>query len=111
MCAAMGKLPGQRSPTIIFAKAPKELDVSKPKRENGRPLAKCGGYSPSGCWAGAYSNDDIFFLESCIYSMVCANSDELFTVQERQPFHCHISERGMRQLQRYLTSQPGTRKG
>ena len=63
-CAAMGKLPGQRSPTVIFAKAPSELDIAKSRRERGRPLNKCGGYSPSGCWAGAYANDDIYFLES-----------------------------------------------
>ena len=107
MCAAMGRLPGQRSPTIIFAKAPSELDISTPKRSGGRPLEKCGGYSPAGCWAGAYANDDIYFLETCLYSMVCANNDELFRVKEREPFHCRVSEAGLRRLQAYLTGSSG----
>ena len=70
----------------------------------GRPLGRCGGYQPKGCWDGAYANDDIFFLEACAYAMSCANADELFRVRAREPFHCRVSERGVRRLQHYLTS-------
>ena len=57
MCAARGKLPGQRSPTLIFARAPGTLDTN-----GDRKLDQCGGYQPEGCWSGTYANDDIFFL-------------------------------------------------
>ena len=35
------QLPGQRSPTIIFAQAPRDLDIA-----GRRPLERCGGYQP-----------------------------------------------------------------
>ena len=54
VCAALGRLPGQRTPTIIFARAPNSLDA-----EGERPLAHCGGYSPQGCGPYSYSNDDM----------------------------------------------------
>ena len=44
MCAAMGKLPGQQTPTIVFAHAPASLDT-----HGRRPLGRCGGYHPNGC--------------------------------------------------------------
>jgi len=56
-CAAMGRLPGQRSPTVIFATAPSEMDTTRKAKDGGRPLGHCGGYNPAGCWAGAYAND------------------------------------------------------
>ena len=99
MCAAMGKLPGQRSPTVVFAKAPKELDTSR-----GRSLAHCGGWAPKGCPPNGYSNDDIYFLEVCLYSLACTNNVELFTIGAAQPFHCQVNSAGFRKLQGYLTS-------
>ena len=98
-CAAMGMLPGQTSATIIFAQPPNSLDA-----EGDRPLAQCGGYSPQGCGKHAYSNDDIFFLEVCMYSKICAYNWELFQLGPGDWFHCQISEEGFRELQAYLTS-------
>ena len=98
MCAALGKLPGQRTPTVIFAEPPSHLDTS-----GSRPLGKCGGWSPNGCGPHAYSNDDIFFLEACVYALVCANSEDLFRVRAGQPYRCRVSEGGFRRMQRYLT--------
>ena len=100
-CAAMGMLPGQTSATIIFAQPPNSLDA-----EGERPLAQCGGYSPQGCGKHAYSNDDIFFLEVCFYSQVCANNDELFRLDDGEPFHCAVSEEGFGHLQRLVVSNP-----
>jgi len=97
VCAAMGRLPGQQTPTIVFARAPNTLDA-----EGTRPLAHCGGYSPQGCGRHAYSNDDIFFLEVCMYSKICANNWEIFQLNPGDWFHCQVSEEGFRELQAYL---------
>ena len=97
VCSAMGLLPGQNSATIIFAQAPSTLDA-----EGDRPLGHCGGYSPQGCGHHAYSNDDIFFLEVCMFSKICANNWELFQARPGDWFHCQISERGFRELEGYL---------
>ena len=98
MCAAMGKLPGQQSPTVIFAVAPSSLNT-----RGGRALGRCGGWAPNGCPPAGYSNDDIYFLEVCLYSLACANHDELFTVRAEQPFQCHVDQAGFRRLQALLT--------
>jgi len=105
MCAAMGKLPGQRSQTIIFAKAPRTLDAN-----GNRALNRCGGYSPQGCGRHAYSNDDIYFLEVCMFSKICANNWELFQINDGNWFRCQISETGFRELQAYLLSPRDERK-
>ena len=97
MCAAMGKLPGQTTPTVIFAKAPKELDTTRH-----RPLGRCGGWAPKGCPPQGYSNDDIYFLEVCAYSMACKNNRELFTVNAEEPFHCEVDETGFKRMRDYL---------
>jgi len=105
MCAAMGKLPGQRSATIEFAREPSALNPDAAYEwPLGRPLDKCGGYSPMGCGPGSYSNDDIFYLEVCLFSKICSNNDELFRLKVGDPFHCRVSERGFRDLQALLTS-------
>ena len=92
----------RRSRANIDARRAGNLPVRR-RTSGGRPLDKCGGYAPEGCWEATYTNDDIFFLESCLYSMVCANNEELFALKPREPFHCRVSERGFRRLQTYLT--------
>ena len=99
MCGAKGLLPGQRTATLIFAQAPNSLDAEGP-----RPLGQCGGYSPQGCGEHAYSNDDIFFLEVCMFSKICANNWELFQLAAGDHFRCQVSEEGFRELQAYLTA-------
>ena len=106
MCAAMGRLPGQTSPTVYFARAPKTLDTTA---RGGRPLGTCGGWAPMGCPPVGYSNDDIFFLEVCVYSMACENNEELFEIGAEQPFTCRISQPGFRQMVSYLTAGPAHR--
>lgn len=99
MCAALGKLRGQTTRTIVFAAAPATLEV-----DGTRPLGRCGGFAPAGCQPLGYSNDDIFFLEVCIYSLVCSNRDELFLLRAGQPFTCQLDEAGFWRLHRYLTA-------
>lgn len=50
----------------------------------------------------------IFFLEVCMYSVVCSNNFELFSVAAEQPFHCKLSTQGFRRLQHYLTDERTT---
>ena len=97
-CAAMGRLPGQQTPTVIFATPPSALDPRGP-----RPLGRCGGYSPQGCGNWAYSNDDIYFLEVCMYSKMCSNREELFRVEAKERFTCEVDPAGFRELQALLT--------
>lgn len=53
-----------------------------------------------------YANDDIFFLESCLYSQVCTNGDELFALGAGEHWTCHFSDEAFRELQRVLLAQP-----
>jgi len=74
-CAAQGKLPGQgtkydgtRDRTIKFAKAPGTLELVRNNR-----LGVCSGWVPSKKPEGGiygYATDDIFYLETCLYSQV-----------------------------------------
>ena len=43
-CAARGRLPGQRTPTLRFATSPLDLDPTG--MESGKPLGKCRGWLP-----------------------------------------------------------------
>jgi len=101
LCAALGRLPGQGSDTIIFARAPNTLFT-----DGDRSLGTCGGFAPRGCNWDAYTNDDIFFLEVCLYSMICANADELFRIEQDEDWHCVVSPAGFRRLQRLLVGNP-----
>ena len=53
-----------------------------------------------------YANDDIFFLESCLYSQVCTNGDELFALGAGEHWTCHFSDEAFRELQRVLLAPP-----
>ena len=102
MCAALGKLPSQGSNTIIFATAPNSLDAA-----HGRTFDTCGGFAPNGCGTFGYANDDIFFLEICMFSMICANRESLFRVGRDQAWHCDVGDgSGFRELQRLLATNP-----
>lgn len=99
-CAAMGKVPGQRTARIVFANAPGEVDLHG--RDGAPTLGACTGHAPYGCGRVGYANDDIFFLEVCIYSKICANRDELFRLEATELFTCQVSEAGVRELQKLL---------
>jgi len=103
VCSAKGLLPGQASKKIVFAKAPKDLD---PHPRGGRPVGRCGGWRPRGTGSceGGYATDSVFFLEVCLFHMLCRNSDELWVLERGDEFVCDFSDEAFGELQNLLTS-------
>ena len=102
VCAAKGLLPGQGSKTIVFAKAPRDLD---PHPAGGRPVGMCGGWRGGGigdCRDG-YATDSVFFLEACLFNMLCSNHQELWLLEAGEEFMCDFSEEGVDELRELLT--------
>ena len=91
VCAATGRLPGQRADgsQIRFSYPPSKLPRAT------RPLGSCSGWRPTtksdapigsrleSATGGVlgYANDDIFYLETCIFSTICSNRERLFSVK------------------------------
>ena len=96
VCAARGELPFQKSRKIRFAVATDTIEIS------GRyPLWKCSGFTnaPGGCeHETGYANDDIFFLETCLFNHLCKNKEELFSLRVGQDFECDFSPPAFREL-------------
>eukprot|EP00908_Phaeocystis_cordata_P021789 Transcript_4176.p1 GENE.Transcript_4176~~Transcript_4176.p1 ORF type:complete len:493 (-),score=73.84 Transcript_4176:23-1297(-) len=104
-CAAQGKLPGQGGSSIVFAKAPNTLDLSRSNR-----LGVCSGWVPNKRPAGGvfgYATDDIFYLEACLYSQMCSNGHDVFDLREGELFECQFDEARFRELQRILLTPHG----
>jgi len=91
-CATQGKLhgQGQAGGQIIFSLAPKDLDV---ELLNDNLLPRC---------CGDYAENDIYYLEVCTLNELCANTDELFTVDIGDPFYCKFDTDRYQELQRVL---------
>ena len=70
VCAAKGALHGQNGGPITFAFAPRLLEPAR--------IGSCGGFAPSGCGTAGYASSDIYYLEVCMYSVMCANGHSLF---------------------------------
>jgi len=107
VCAATGKLPGQGSNVILFARAPNSLDPDDPNK----PLGQCRGWVPD--WpkpAGGvygYATDDIFFLEVCLFSQICRNGADLFRLRAGDRFYCDFSPHRLQELERWLMADLG----
>lgn len=103
VCAAKGRLPGQQGrPLIRFAESPKRLDLSE---QSTRPLGRCGGWHPAKAPSRGmfgYTNNDIFFLEVCIFATICYNGDHIFDVEAGGEFLCEFSPAGFWALRRIL---------
>ena len=100
MCAALGKLNHQDSRVIKFAVAPNTLSMDSKSGDFGT----CSGYSDAPCqmpWVG-FANDDIYYLEVCLFSQVCANREQLFALGNGQNFVCRVDEPAFRELQVWL---------
>jgi len=98
LCAAHGKLKQQASGMIVFARAPKTVSFS------GFPqFGVCSGYTNKACddWSG-FANDDIYYLEVCLFAQVCENADEMFRVEQGNPFYCDFSATGLEELRGWL---------
>ena len=99
LCFA-GLLPFQRSRKIRFARAPKRLDMG-----GDHPLARCSGWTNvyGGCnLETSYADDDIFYLEVCLFNQICSNRGDLFSVEAGDDFFCDFSEDGFNELQQIL---------
>jgi hypothetical protein len=102
MCAAMGKLPGQNTLGIRFAVPPSFLSMDLSKGVFGT----CNGYTDAPCqmpYVG-FANDDIYYLEVCLFSQVCGNRDRLFGsgIEEYGVFDCGPDPKGFHELQEWL---------
>ena len=96
-CAAQGRLPGQGSAKIRFAKAPKELDM----RDMDDPHRLRSSF-PGGDDGWHYAVSDVYFGEVCVLSTICRNSWQLFSVERGEDFECDFDEEGFRRLQASL---------
>jgi len=103
MCAAKGFLGKQASKRMVFAHAPKDVWM-----DGWPPFDQCHGYTDTGgCDRRTqFANDDIYPLEVCLFSQVCKNDDELFSVEAGKPFVCEIDVPGFRDLQATLMAGP-----
>ena len=104
-CAARGLLPGQGGSGIVFSVAPSSLLL--PKHDHVSPSLRrtfgvCGGPLPNTCRACTYANDDIFFLEVCLFDQICLNGPDIFRVRTGERFECIFSPEGYRTLMNLL---------
>ena len=98
-CAALGKLPGQGGFGMRFSYPPGNLDVYD--GGTGKMLGDCRGWKPAyaakACGpvgkkhTDAYSTDDIYFLEVCMFSFICDNGAELFHLQPNDFYVCQFN--------------------
>lgn len=98
ICAAKGTLPKQDGDQIIFAYAPKDLRPEK----GPHPIGSCEGYHPAGCGDDGLASSDIFYLEACIYSMMCSNREELFQIDAGDIWRCHMDPHGYERLKGWV---------
>ena len=102
VCAAKGLLPGQGGPEraeIKFAYEPRDLNTE----DGPHPLGACNSYAPEGCDNGrGYGSSDVFFLEVCVYSTICNNSEDLFKLDVGETFRCNLSHEGFGRLKNWL---------
>ena len=113
-CAALGRLPGQGGVGMRFSYAPGNLDVYD--GGTGKMLGDCRGWKPpyaaKACGAvgaqhtDAYSTDDIYFLEVCIFSFICDNGEELFGLQPGDFYVCQFNGAKFDELADLLIQPP-----
>lgn len=90
---------------MIFSYRPGDLDVYD--GGTGKSLGNCRGWRPPGvsCEAG-FATDDVFFLEACLFSFVCRNRDELFSISVGSVFHCDFDGDAFDELQLLIQEEP-----
>ena len=93
ICAVKGLLHGQNGQgRIHFAPAPNTLRLDgkpSPARQGGRGVG--------------IIEEDVFYLEICVFAHVCENGADIFTLEEGALFDCQLSEARFRELA-YLLS-------
>lgn len=111
LCAARGTLPGQtgdwvdgpegpqrEGAKIRFALAPKYLEPMGDEK----PLGACGGYMPAGCGKKGYASSDIYYMEACIYDLVCANRESLWQLEAGEDWTCEMNWSGFTTFRNYV---------
>ena len=73
-----------------------------------RTFGVCGGLVPNYCSNCSYANDDIFFLEVCIFDQICENGADLWRVAVGERFDCVFSPDGFTTLMSILRQSPDT---
>ena len=88
-----------------FSYPPGDLDVYD--GGTGKSLGNCNGWMPDNvnCQNG-FATDDIYFLEVCLFSFVCTNNEELFTLSPRDFYVCEFDEAAFDELQELLIEPP-----
>jgi len=106
VCAAKGLLPNQDNGTINFATAPKDLDLHAYPS-----FGCCHGWTDTSCDLDTgFANDDIYYLEVCLFSQVCSNRDELFAINALDDFRCVFDDAGFNRLMGLLREGPADGK-
>jgi len=101
LCAARGDLPGQNTRAIKFARAPKSLSM-----DSWPWFGTCSGWTNAPCDANTgFANDDIYYLEVCLFSLSCSNNERLFEVDVGEDFVCEVDRAGVAQLQEWLAPE------
>jgi len=98
MCAVLGKLPWQADRELVFARAPNTVYL-----DGYPPFGRCSGYTSSACSdTVGFANDDIFYLEVCLFSQVCSNAAEMFDLDVGDRWVCQLGHAGFDRLKGWL---------
>lgn len=99
LCAVQGLLPGQQGVnTIKFAFSPGALQP----HGDWNSLGSCSGWHPRGCGDDGYASSDIFYLEACMFAVICSNGREVFRLNEMESWNCQLSHEGIAKLEQWL---------
>jgi hypothetical protein len=103
MCAVRGLLNWQGGGNIAFARAPKTMWL-----DGYPPFGHCSGWTDAPCNDQiGFANDDIFYLEVCLFSQVCKNNAQMFQLEVGENFFCDLDVDGFNNLKRILLEGPG----
>jgi len=102
MCAVLGLLNWQADREIVFARAPNTVYL-----DGYPPFGHCSGYTDNFCSdTVGFANDDIFYLEVCLFSQVCSNAQQMFKLGVGDRFVCDFDRLGFEELKRQLLEGP-----
>ena len=104
MCAVLGRLNQQNTKAIEFAWPPSVLSMAPDEGVFG----KCHGFTDATCAMPntGFANDDIYYLEICLFSQVCANREQLFKLEQGDEFVCHFDPHAFDELKGWLLRGP-----
>jgi hypothetical protein len=104
VCAARNQIPAQGQSAVMFATAPRSLDP-----DGARSVGKCAGWRPDASYMPdggyGYANEDIFYLEACLFDQICDNGPDIFDNRDwlKVPFRCEFNPALFQQLEDILS--------